>query len=189
MSQREDIPIATRRDFVVRAATAFASVGCAATIWPLIAQMGTNAATPPPEVMYVDLLGIPPGGARLLRWRGTPVFVRHRTREQVRQERATPLASLPDRLARNAMLRDDAPAVDSNRTHVGHEEWLVVNGLCTHMGCILTSTPRGENGEAWFCPCHAARFDASGRVRAGPARTNLPVPPYQFLGANRIRIG
>jgi ubiquinol-cytochrome c reductase iron-sulfur subunit len=189
MAQLEGNVDAGRRGFVVHAALAFAGVGCAVATWPLVAQMAPNRATPPPETVDVDLRGIPPGGMRLVHWRSTPVFVRHRTRTEVQQARASPLADLPDQLARNVMLPETAKAFDSNRSKEGHEEWLVVTGLCTHLGCILASAPTDRPHEAWFCPCHAARFDVAGRVRAGPAQSNLPVPRYEFLSADRIRIG
>jgi ubiquinol-cytochrome c reductase iron-sulfur subunit len=189
MTQHEATINAGRRDFVVHAAVAFVYTGCATALWPLVAQMAPNRATPLPGTVDVDLRGIRPGGMKLVRLRATPVFVRRRTREEVEQARATPLASLPDQLARNAMLPETAPAFDSNRTQEGHEEWLVVTGLCTHLGCRLTAAATDTAGEAWLCPCHAARFDVAGRVRAGPARTNLPVPRYEFLRADKIRIG
>jgi ubiquinol-cytochrome c reductase iron-sulfur subunit len=124
-----------------------------------------------------------------LRWSGAPFFVRHRTPAEVREVRGTSLVNLPDRLARNAMLPETAPAIDSNRTKEGHEKWLVVSGSCTHLGCALSEPTTDTPGEVWFCRCHAARFDASGRVRSGPARTNLPVPRYQFLSGSKIQIG
>lgn len=189
MAGQENSSDIARRDFVVQAAAAFGAVGLAAACWPFVAQMNPNSATPPPEVRDVDLTEIPPAATKLVRWRGAPVFVRHRTREEVQEARSTPLSNLPDPLARNAVLPEKAPALDSNRTKVGHEEWLVVIGLCTHLGCMLTQNPMRDLAETWFCRCHAARFDVSGRVRAGPARTNLPVPPYDFITASKIRIG
>jgi ubiquinol-cytochrome c reductase iron-sulfur subunit len=189
MAGHENSRDIARRDFVVQAAAAFSGVGLVAASWPFVAQMNPNSATPPPEATDVDLRAIPPAATRLVRWRGTPVLVRHRTREEVQEARSTPLSNLPDPLARNAMLPEKTAALDCNRTKLGHEEWLVVIGLCTHLGCILTPNPRRDLAETWFCPCHAARFDVSGRVRAGPARTNLPVPPYEFLTASKIRIG
>jgi ubiquinol-cytochrome c reductase iron-sulfur subunit len=188
LSQSQDTAIVTRRDFVAQAGLAFLGTGSLVAMWPLIAQMASNAATPLPETVDVDLRSIAPGNMKLVRWRGAPYFVRHRTLAEVREARATALVNLPDRLARNVMLPDTAPAIDSNRTKEGHEKWLVVSGTCTHMGCVL-SGQTDTSGEVWFCRCHAARFDASGRVRAGPARTNLPVPRYQFLSDSKIQIG
>ena len=181
-----------RRDFIVQAACAFAGLGSAVALWPFIDHMNPNPATPPPEVRDVDLAPIEPGQAITVQWRGLPIVVRHRTAEEVRVARSTPLAHLRDRFARNEALPKRASADDANRTKEGHESWLVVVGICTHLGCHLRSQDSAEavaTGEGWFCPCHAARFDLSGRVRSGPALTNLPVPPYLFLTATRLRIG
>jgi ubiquinol-cytochrome c reductase iron-sulfur subunit len=184
-----EAPRASRRDFVLQAAMAFAGAGSALAMRPFLDQMGPNRATLPPESVDVDLRDIQAGNMKVVRWRGMPVFVRHRTPQEVQAARATALADLPDRLARNAMLPQTALAVDGNRTKEGHEEWLVVTGLCTHMGCVLSGPATATSGEAWFCPCHAARFDVSGRVRAGPARTNLLVPRHEFLRRDKLKIG
>jgi ubiquinol-cytochrome c reductase iron-sulfur subunit len=181
-----------RRDFIVHMAGAFVAVGSAAALWPFIDQMNPNAGTPPPEVTDVDLAPIAPGQAISVRWRGLPIFVRHRTRQEIEYARSIPVSDLRDRFARNQALPAKALATDDNRTRAGHDNWLVVVGVCTHLGCMLKSSAAAgadDPSEAWFCPCHAARFDLSGRVRAGPALTNLPVPPYQFLTAGKIRIG
>jgi len=125
-------------------------------------------------------------------WQGQPVFIRHRTASEIAIARATPLAAFRDRLARNNALPPQVTAEDSNRTKPGFEQWLVVIGLCTHMGCLLIdarSAVSGNDGEAWFCPCHASRFDLSGRVIAGPAASNMPVPPFEMLAPTRMRIG
>ena len=181
-----------RRDFIVQAAGAFAAVGGAVALWPSVDQMNPHRGTPPPEVTDVDLAPIQPGQSITVLWRGSPIFIRNRTREEVQEARSVSLSHLPDPLARNAALPARTPADDRNRTTAGQENWLVVVGLCTHLGCILKSSEqagRRDAEEAWFCPCHAARFDVSGRVRGGPALTNLPVPRYQFLTPTKIRIG
>jgi ubiquinol-cytochrome c reductase iron-sulfur subunit len=189
MGEIADPPLA-RRDFIVQLACAFAGAGGAAALWPLIDQMSPNPASPPPEVTDVDLAPIEPGQAITVRWRGLPIVVRHRTAEEVRIARSTPVAHLRDRLARNEALPRSAPAVDANRTKDGHESWLVVVAICTHLGCQLRPQDSAlATGEGWLCPCHAARFDLSGRVRSGPALTNLAVPPYRFLTPTRLRIG
>ena len=192
MAESDQLVQPVRRDFIVQMAGAFVAVGSAAALWPFIDQMDPNTATPPPEVTDVDLAPIAPGQAISVRWRGLPVFVRHRTRQEIEHARNVPLSDLRDRFARNEVLPAKAFASDGNRTKAGHDNWLVVVGVCTHLGCILQSSAAAgadDPGEAWFCPCHAARFDLSGRVRSGPALTNLPVPPYQFVTASRIRIG
>jgi ubiquinol-cytochrome c reductase iron-sulfur subunit len=192
MAERVETRQSNRRDFIVQSAGAFVAVGSAAALWPFIDQMNPHPGTPPPPVADVDLAPIQPGQTITVRWQGLPIFIRNRTREEVMEAQNVPLSQLPDRLARNEALSRQAPAVDRNRTTAGHENWLVVVGTCTHMGCVLKpSEAAGRRGadEAWFCPCHAARFDVSGRVRGGPARTNLPVPRYQFLTPSKIRIG
>jgi ubiquinol-cytochrome c reductase iron-sulfur subunit len=121
-----------------------------------------------------------------------PVLIRNRTPQEVRIARKSSPSELPDRLARNEALPKTAPADDANRSKEGHSNWLVVIGVCTHLGCLLKSQDGASavaTGEGWLCPCHAASFDVSGRVVGGPARTNLPVPRYEFISATRIRIG
>ena len=193
MTQTADTTtLPARRDFIVQAAAAFVSVGGALSLWPFIDQMNPNSATPPLAVTDVDLAPIAPGQMILVTWRGKPIFIRHRTEAEVRLARSTPLTELRDRYARNEALPEKTPAADENRTQEGHDSWLVVVGLCTHLGCLLKPEPAPDmavQGISLFCPCHAARFDHSGRVRGGPALTNLPVPPYRFLTATKIRIG
>ena len=181
-----------RRDFLTLCAGSFVAVGAAATVWPLIDQMNPNPATPPPETATVDLARIGEGQSLVVRWRGSPVVVRHRTAAEIARARAVPLAALRDPLARNARLPERTPATDANRTRPADPRWLVVVAVCTHLGCSLRPAD-GIAGQAeaggWLCPCHAARFDAAGRVVAGPAATNLAVPPWRFAGPGRIEIG
>ncbi len=178
-----------RRDFIVQAALSFAGVGSMVALWPFLHQMNPNSATPALNITEVDLTPIRPGQAVTVLWQGNPVIVRHRTAEEVQRARRASLFALRDGLARNDALPKRAPATDANRTKAGHEQWLVVVGLCTHMGCRLLPATVSADDEGWFCPCHAARFDVSGRVRGGPAPTNLVVPPYKFLSPLRISIG
>lgn len=182
----------TRRDFLTVVTGAFGAVGGAFALWPLIDQMNPNPGTPSPEARLVDLVPIAPGQTVTVAWRGQPVFVRHRTSDEVARARNVAVSDLLDPHARNAALPANAPADDANRTLAGRPEWLVVVGLCTHLGCRLQplhAIEPGSTGEGWFCPCHAARFDLAGRVRGGPARTNLPVPPYRFVATSIIEIG
>jgi ubiquinol-cytochrome c reductase iron-sulfur subunit len=179
MAESQQAAQPARRDFIVQAAQAFVGVGCAAALWPFIAQMNPNNGTPPPEVKEVDLSSIRPSENMTVQWRNTPILIRHRTPEEVRMARSARASELPDRFARSQALPKAAPANDDNRTKHGHESWLVVVGVCTHMGCLLKSNEAGAAramGEGWVCPCHAAR-------------TNLPVPHYTFASATRIRIG
>jgi len=163
----------SRRDILSVATGAAAAVATGAAIWPLIAQMNPDASTLALASTEVDISGIQEGQIVTVKWRGKPVFVRHRTKKEIEREEATPLADLPD------------PEPDSKR--VQQPEWLVVVGICTHLGCI----PLGHEGEfdGWFCPCHGSTYDASGRIRSGPAPSNLEVPHYAFVGDNKIKIG
>ena len=166
----------TRRDFLYIATGAVGAVGVAAAAWPLISQMNPDAATIAAGApIDVDLAPITEGQIVRVFWRGKPIFVRHRTKKEIEEARDVKWQTLPD------------PAPDSQRVKEGHAQWLIVYGSCTHLGCI----PLGHQGDygGWFCPCHGSQFDTSGRIRRGPAPTNLPVPPYQFVADNRIRIG
>jgi len=181
-----------RRDFIIQAAQAFIGVGSKMAFWPFVDQMNPNQATSAREVKDVDLRPIRPGQTISVQWRGTPILIRNRPPEEVRIARRTLASELPDRFARNEALPPSAPADDANRTKEGYGNWLVVVGACTHMGCLLgpqQAHATVTTAEGWLCPCHAARFDLSGRVLSGPARTNLAVPLYQFLTPSRIRIG
>lgn len=191
MSEDDQKP-SSRRETLATAAQALVAVGGVAALWPFLSQMAPNPASPPPETISVDLTAIPPGQSITVPWRGMPVEVRHRTPVEVAHASLTPLTALRDRLARNANLPNDAPATDENRRAPQHPEWMIVVTTCTHLGCRLS--PRGATGAqdtapTWFCPCHASRFDAAGRVLDGPAQTNLAVPPYRMLTASRLEIG
>jgi ubiquinol-cytochrome c reductase iron-sulfur subunit len=123
-----------------------------------------------------------------VKWRGKPVFIRNRTPEEVETATNTNLAELKDPVARNANLAADAPATDLARSAgEGKENWLVMVGVCTHLGCV----PLGQSGEynGWFCPCHGSVYDTAGRIRQGPAPENLAVPTFAFISDTRIRIG
>ncbi len=167
----------TRRDMLYIATGAAAAVGAAATAWPFISQMNPDAATIAAGApVEVDLKAIPEGGILTVKWRGNPIFVRHRSKKEIAEAEATVVASLPD------------PQPDSAR--VKKPEWLVVVGVCTHLGCV----PIGQSGsrgdyDGWFCPCHGSHYDTSGRIRKGPAPKNLPVPAYVFNGDTRLTIG
>ena len=163
----------TRRDFIVIAASAFGAVGAAAAAWPFIDQMNPSADVLALSSTEVDLSQIAAGQSVTILWRGKPVFVRHRTEAEIKQAQQDDAAALPD------------PQKDADR--VKKPEWLVMMGVCTHLGCV----PLGQKGEfgGWFCPCHGSHYDTSGRIRKGPAPTNLPVPEYAFLNDTRIRIG
>jgi len=166
----------TRRDMLYIATGAFAAVGVGSLAWPFISQMSPDASTVALASTEVDISAVPEGAIMTVKWRGRPVFVRHRTKKEIEAAVATPLAQLPD------------PQADSDR--VKKPEWLVVVGVCTHLGCVPLGSP-GSRGDydGWFCPCHGSVFDTSGRIRSGPAPTNLPVPQYEFISDTRLRIG
>ncbi len=125
-------------------------------------------------------------------WRGKPVFIRNRTADEIAKAKADDAASLPDSSARNLGLPEAVPALDKNRVKEGHEQWLILVGICTHLGCIPKGQAIGDSkGEfgGWFCPCHGSHYDTSGRIRKGPAPRNLDVPPYEFVSDTKIKIG
>ena len=162
-----------RRDFLYLATGAFAAVGAANIVWPLIHQMNPDASVKALASIEVDLSAIETGQSITVTWRGKPVFIRRRTADEIAVARDVPVSDLPD------------PQIDADR--VQKDEWLVMVGICTHLGCV----PLGQAGEfnGWFCPCHGSHYDTSGRIRKGPAPKNLEIPPYQFVSDSRIKIG
>jgi ubiquinol-cytochrome c reductase iron-sulfur subunit len=181
-----------RRDFIVIAAQAFAAVGAAVALWPFIHQMNPDASTQALASTEVDLSPIKEGQAITVLWRGKPVFIRNRTPDEVKAAKAVRLADLKDPVARNDALPDSARATDENRTKSGKENWLVMVGICTHLGCIPKGQSMGDSkGDygGWFCPCHGSHYDTAGRIRLGPAPRNLEVPSYEFLSDTQIKIG
>jgi ubiquinol-cytochrome c reductase iron-sulfur subunit len=169
-----------RRDFLVIAANTFAAVGTALAMWPFIAQMNPDASMQAVASIEVDLAPVERGQAITVMWRGKPIFIRNRTKQEIEQARAVPLTELPD------------PEPDGERVKKGKENWLVMIGICTHLGCIPKGqSPTDDKGDygGWFCPCHGSHYDTSGRVRKGPAPRNLEVPPYEFVSDSKIKIG
>ena len=119
-----------------------------------------------------------------------PVFIRHRTPAEISEEEQTPIAALKDADARNENISGDADASDANRRV--DAKWMIVTGVCTHLGCVPLGTTQGESRgdyNGWFCPCHGSHYDVAGRIRRGPAPTNLDVPPYEVLSDSRVKIG
>jgi ubiquinol-cytochrome c reductase iron-sulfur subunit len=191
----------TRRDFIFVAAGAFAAIGGAAALWPLIDQMNPDASALSLATTEVDISPVQEGQAITVMWRGKPVFIRHRTAQEIEQAKAVAVDDLPDPYARNLNLDDSAPATDENRAasageggeaKVVHEKYLIQIGICTHLGCIPKGQAvgdfRGEFG-GWFCPCHGSQYDTAGRIRKGPAPRNLTIPPYSYVNDTRIKIG
>ncbi len=179
-SDSSDVPNPTRRDFLLLTASAVGAVGAAYFAWPFLDSMNPAADILAQSTIDVDLSPIAEGQAITVVWRGKPIFIRHRTQAEIQAAEATPLKDLID------------PQTDQDRVKKGHNPWLVVVGICTHLGCIPTGNKptetRGKYG-GWACPCHGSLYDVSGRVRRGPAPLNLEVPPYTFLTATSIRIG
>jgi ubiquinol-cytochrome c reductase iron-sulfur subunit len=168
----------SRRDFLYLSAGLFTGVGAALALWPFIHSMNPSADVLALSTTEVDISPIEVGQSITVIWRGRPVFIRRRTEDEIQVAEKTPEADLPD------------PQTDADR--VINPEWLVVVGVCTHLGCVplgqKSTEPRGDwNG--WFCPCHASHYDTSGRIRKGPAPKNLVVPEYAFLDDATIKIG
>jgi ubiquinol-cytochrome c reductase iron-sulfur subunit len=166
----------TRRDFLYIATGAVGAVGAAAVLVPLISQMNPDASTIAAGApIDVDLGPIAEGQIIKVFWRSKPIFISHRTKKEITDAQNVDVASLRD------------PEADSARVKQGHDQWLVVIGICTHLGCIPLSHQGPYNG--FFCPCHGSVYDTAGRIRQGPAPLNLPLPPYQFVSDTKIRIG
>lgn len=185
-------PDTDRRDFMVLAASTFAGVGAAASLWPFIDQMNPDAGAKALASIEVDLEPVKEGQAITVLWRGKPVFIRHRKEDEIKAALDVPMDDLIDDKARNEDLPPEDPATDLNRVKKGHEKWLVLIGICTHFGCIPKGQKLGDSkGEfgGWFCPCHGSHYDTSGRIRKGPAPRNLDVPPYTFVSDTKIKIG
>ena len=167
-----------RRDFLLIATGAVATFGAAAALWPIIDSLNPAADVLGISSSEIDLGPIEIGQRVTITWRGKPVFIDHRTPEQMNRAIADDVVDLPDF------------ELDSDR--VQNPEWLIVIGICTHLGCIplgqRISEQKGDFG-GWFCPCHGSHYDTSGRVRKGPAQKNLVVPNYQFLDDGRVRVG
>jgi len=178
----------TRRDFLYVATGVAGAVGAAGVAWPFIDQMRPDASTRALASIQVDVSGVEPGMSLTVKWRGRPVFIRNRTEKEIEEARAVALEDLKDPVARNANIAADAPANDLDRSAgEGKENWLVMIGVCTHLGCV----PLGQAGEfgGWFCPCHGSHYDTAGRIRKGPAPENLAVPTFEFVSDTVIQVG
>ena len=162
-----------RRDFLFTASYALGAVGVGAAVWPLIDQMNPDASVKALATTEVDISTIELGKTITVLWRGKPVFIRRRTQEEISKAQNVNLSELID------------PQKDEDR--VKKSEWLIMTGVCTHLGCV----PLGDKGDfgGWFCPCHGSHYDTSGRIRKGPAPTNLEIPKYEFVDNNTIKIG
>ena len=162
-----------RRDFLFTASYTLGAVGIGAVLWPMIDQMNPDKAQQALATTEVDISNIEPGNSITVLWRGKPVFIKRRTEEEIAEARNVNIKDLPH------------PEKDEDRAK--NPEWLVMLGICTHLGCV----PLGDKGEynGWFCPCHGSHYDTSGRIRKGPAPTNMEIPKYEFVNSNTIKIG
>jgi len=166
----------TRRDFLYIATATLGAVGAATTLIPLISEMNPDASTIAAGApIEVDLTPIAEGQIIKVFWRSKPIFISHRSAKEIAEARDVNVADLPD------------PQADQDRVKAGHDQWLVVIGICTHLGCI--PLPHQGNYDGWFCPCHGSQYDTAGRIRQGPAPANLAIPPYAFLSDTKIQIG
>lgn len=170
----------TRRDFLYLTAAAFGAVGIGSVAWPFIDQMNPAADTLALSSTEVDLSPIEEGQSITVMWRGKPVFIRHRTAKEIEEARAANVSELRD------------PQEDSERVKEGQEKWLIMVGICTHLGCVPLGQKETDvkgDFDGWFCPCHGSHYDSSGRIRKGPAPKNLNIPEYTFLTETTIKIG
>ena len=163
----------SRRDFIYTASTVVGVVGVGAAAWPLIDQMNPDASVKALATTEVDVTSVKPGQSITVLWRGKPVFIKRRTENEISEAKSVSLTELKH------------PEKDEDRA--SNPEWLVMLGVCTHLGCV----PLADKGDykGWFCPCHGSHYDTSGRIRKGPAPTNLEIPKYEFVNTNTIKIG
>lgn len=177
----------TRRDFIYYATASAGAVTAGAAIWPLVNQMNPSADVKALSSIRVDVADLAPGTQLTVKWLGKPVFIRRRTEDEIKEARAVDLSELIDTSARN----NNAPALDAadkNRALDESGEWLVMMGVCTHLGCVPLGDGAGDF-HGWFCPCHGSHYDTSGRIRKGPAPENLPVPVATFVDDATIKLG
>ena len=177
----------TRRDFLYFATAGAGTIAAGAAAWTLVNQMNPSADVQALSSIQVDVSGIETGTQLTVKWLGKPVFIRRRTEDEIQKGREVQMGDLIDQSAENAN-KPGEPATDENRTLDEAGEWLVQIGVCTHLGCVPIGDGAGDFG-GWFCPCHGSHYDTSGRIMAGPAPTNLEVPPYSFLSDTLIRLG
>jgi len=176
MSADHSVPDGERRDFIILTAQAMGALGAAAVAWPFVDSLNPSADVLAMASTEVDISAIAEGQEIKVMWRGKPVFIRHRTAADIEASKAVPLSELRD------------PQTDDARVQKGKEQWLIMVGVCTHLGCVPLGNMAGEY-KGWFCPCHGSHYDTAGRIRKGPAPTNLLVPQYVFTSDTNVRIG
>jgi len=177
----------TRRDFLYYVAGGTGAVATVAAVWPLVNQMNPSADVQALSSIRVDISGVQPGTQLTVKWLGKPVFIRRRTEAEIADARAVDLSALPDNDARNPNTATTS-AADQNRALDDAGEWLVMMGVCTHLGCVPLGDGAGDFG-GWFCPCHGSHYDTSGRIRRGPAPENLHIPVARFDSETEIVLG
>jgi ubiquinol-cytochrome c reductase iron-sulfur subunit len=177
----------SRRDFLYYATAGAGVVATGAVVWPLVNQMNPSADVQALSSIRVDVSSIEPGTQLTVKWLGKPVFVRRRTEEEIANSRAVALEELVDKNAQNRN-KMDLDASDQNRSLDEAGEWLVMIGVCTHLGCVPIGDGAGDFG-GWFCPCHGSHYDESGRIRKGPAPENLWIPVSAFEDETTIKLG
>ncbi|MDZ4136271.1 MAG: ubiquinol-cytochrome c reductase iron-sulfur subunit [Paracoccaceae bacterium] len=186
MSHADDIA-GSRRDFLYYATAGAGAVATGAAVWPLVNQMNPSADVAALASIFVDVSAVEPGTQLTVKYLGKPVFVRRRTEDEIAAARAVPLADLIDTTSQNPN-KAGSDAADINRAMDDAGEWLVMIGVCTHLGCVPIGNGAGDFG-GWFCPCHGSHYDTSGRIRKGPAPQNLHVPLATFTDDTTIKLG
>ncbi|MDN5247852.1 MAG: ubiquinol-cytochrome c reductase iron-sulfur subunit [Wolbachia endosymbiont of Tyrophagus putrescentiae] len=165
-----------RRDFITLTTCAMAGIGAASGVWPLLKSLGPSDEVLAMSTLEVNLSGIQEGKGTKVKWRGKPVFIRRRTKQEIEAARAVDVNTLRD------------PQADEQRVCKGKDEWLIIEGICTHLGCVPIDHET-KDGNGWFCPCHGSYYDTSGRVIGGPAPKNMAVPDYSFVSDDVVVIG
>lgn len=186
MSHAEDHE-GSRRDFLYYATAGAGAVVTGAAVWPLVNQMNPSADVQALSSIIVDVSGVEEGTQLTVKYLGKPVFIRYRTAEEIEAAKSVPLSDLPDQESENPN-KPNTDATDINRVLGDKEEWLVMIGVCTHLGCVPIGDGAGDFG-GWFCPCHGSHYDTAGRIRKGPAPRNLDIPVASFLDDTTIQLG
>ena len=177
----------TRRDFLYYATAGAGVVATGAAVWPLVNQMNPSADVQALSSIFVDVSGLEPGTQLTVKYLGKPVFIRRRTAEEIEAARATALEELMDTKSQNPN-KEGSDASDANRSLDEAGEWLVMIGVCTHLGCVPLGNGAGDFG-GWFCPCHGSHYDSAGRIRRGPAPENMWIPVASFVDDSTIKLG
>ena len=186
MSHAEDHE-GTRRDFLYYATAGAGAVTAGAAVWPLVNQMNPSADVKALSSIRVDVSGVEVGGQLTVKWLGKPVFIRRRTEAEITDARAVAVDQLMDAGSQNKN-KPGTDAADENRTLDEAGEWLVMIGVCTHLGCVPIGNASGDFG-GWFCPCHGSHYDTAGRIRKGPAPRNLDIPIAVFEDEATLKLG